>query len=606
MVVQGGVHVVRGSAAVNEQGRVQPSNGTLVDFRELPPEHRKEIELRMAFIEALRAGHVTRGDRRRVGVVVDSTAKRLGLARAPSASSVMDWVRRFEQSECSPIALLSLKKLRRHERRLHETVEKIVAQTLRSEYFTRSRLSLRHAHDCIRTELARRVKAGDLAKAEATVSYATLHRRTRDVDAYHRIASREGDSRARMVCRTAIDGGSASYPMQRVEVDHTVLDWVVVCDRTGLPLGRPTLTVAVDAFSGYLVGFYLSFYGPGVTSVAGVLRNTFEAKDELTSPLKLEHRWLSHGLADEWLLDNGLEFHADVFKNMSWALGIDMTYCRVRTPWLKPHVERFFGNFKWLTLNAGRVHKPKSNVVNPDPYKGASISFTDLVKGLTMFVVDVYPFAVNERKLARPYDLFLEGIERCPPAAYPGSPESLRLISGLSKRLTVDQGGVTLMGLPYGGTELLALRRTHGRSFKTLCKWDPNDMSALFVQDPMDQSKWITASCTWRDYAEGLSWNQHNLIRAFKRKELSDGDSQDLLWQARTRLHEHWMDSSRPKKRADSLLAGRFAGLTSSKVLAGEQAGLPSRPDPAPILVEATPTAEHAIPDFEVFEMEGL
>ena len=78
-------------------------------------------------------------------------------------------------------------------------------------------------------------------------------------------------------------------------------------------------------------------------------RNTIESKDEMTAGINLTNRWLSHGLADEWLLDNGPEFHAEVFKAMCWELGIDMTYCRVRTPWLKPHVERVFANFQWLT-----------------------------------------------------------------------------------------------------------------------------------------------------------------------------------------------------------------------------------------------------------------
>jgi putative transposase len=605
VVVQGGMHAVAGTGTAAKDQNGQAGIEPLIDFRELPAAYRQDIELKLEFLTALRAGHVSRGDRARVASIIASTARRLNLARPPSASTVMAWARRYEGSDCSAFSLVSLKKLRRHDRRLPPLVEKLVADTLRAEYFNRSRLSLRHAHDCIRRELALQVKNGNLRESDATVSYATLHRRTRDVDAYHRISSREGDSRARMVCRTAIEGGSAAYPLQRVEVDHTVLDWVVVCDRTGLPLGRPTLTVAVDAFSGYLLGFYLSFYGAGVTSVVGVLQNSIEAKDELTAGLKLQHRWMSHGLADEWLLDNGLEFHARVFKAMCWELGIDMTYCRVRTPWLKPHVERFFGNFKWLTLSAGRVHKPKTNVVNPDPYKAAAISFSDLVKGLTTFVVDVYPFQVNARKLARPYDLFCEGMERCPPACYPGSRENLRLISALSTRLTVSQGGVDLRGLPYGGTELLAMRRLHGKSFKTLCKWDPNDMSSLFVQDPQDPTKWITATCTWRDYADGLSWNQHNLIRAFKRKELSEGDSEELLWQARMRLHDHWMNSSRPRSREDSLLAGRFAGLTSSKVLAGEAASPGRQASPPPTLVEDTPALEQVVPDFDAFDFGG-
>lgn len=51
------------------------------------------------------------------------------------------------------------------------------------------------------------------------------------------------------------------------------------------------------------------------------------------------------------------------------------------------------------------------------------------------------------------------------------------MISGLSKQLTVHQGGVDLLGLPYGGPELLPLRKRYGGNFKAFCKWDPDDLS---------------------------------------------------------------------------------------------------------------------------------
>ncbi len=599
-IVQGAIAATAGSQT--KEAADDKAIFALTDLGELPEKLKKQIELRRAFLIALQAGHISRGDRRRMTPVIADTAKRLGLAKAPAPSTVMDWARRFSTSDCNPLSLVSLKSVGRRGRRLPDSVEAVISTTLRDQYFTRARLPLRHAHDCIRRELKTLVRDGKLEAGEARVSYATLQRRTQDVDAYQRISSREGDARARHECRMAIDGASASYPLQRVEVDHTVLDWVVVCDRTGLPLGRPTLSDAVDAYSGYLLGFYLSFYGTGVTSVTGVLRNTIESKDEMTAGINLTNRWLSHGLADEWLLDNGPEFHAEVFKAMCWELGIDMTYCRVRTPWLKPHVERFFANFQWLTLTAGRVRKKKTNVVDPDPYKEASISFRDLSNGLTKFFVDVYPFQVNQRKLARPYDLFSEGLERCPPASFPGNLESLKLITGLSAKLTVNQS-LNLRGLPYGGTELLALRHEMNTAFKTSCKWDPNDMSKLYVQHPTDQKKWVTAFCTWTEYAEGLSWNQHNLIRAFKRKELGKGDSEELLWRARMSLHDHWLDSTRPRKRSDGLQAGRFSGRTSDKTFSGDDAVLSRQPSVTPAIARTSTLEEQVIPEYEAFDV---
>ena len=391
--------------------------------------------------------------------------------------------------------------------------------------------------------------------------------------------------------------------MQRVEIDHTVLDWVVICDRTGLPLGRPVLTIAVDAHSSYIVGFYLSFYGPGVTSVTGVLRNSIELKDEMIAPLGLKNRWLSHGLADEFVLDNGLEFHAKVFKAICWHLGIDMTYCRVRTPWLKPHVERVFADLNWLTLARGRVRKTVANAVKIDPYKDACVTFSDLVKGLAMFVVDVHPMQINQRKLARPYDLFAEGIERRPPAAYPADQESLRLISGMSKQLTVDQGGVNLLGLPYGGPELRDVMNRVGGKFKTQCRWDPDDLANIWIQDPQSAMTWHTVPCRWMDYANGLSWNQHRLIRSYRRQDLKARGAEEQLAEARLRLHDYWMDVSRPRRKGESLLAARVAGFTSSRVLAGESpASLISRTQMPVSVVEVSEPVD--VPLFESADME--
>ncbi len=574
-----------------------------VDLTSIPPEWVVQIERRLKYIKGLQAAHVTRGQRKRVAAAVATTAQRLSDPKPPSPSAVMEWARKYQTSDCNPMALLDLNQVARRPRRLPLLVEETISSTLRAEYFTKKRHTLRHAHDCVRLALRKLVKSGAIEERHTDVSYTTLQRRVADTDRYRRISLREGEGRARMACRTSMDGGVADYPLQRVELDHTILNWVVVCDRTGLPLGRPVLTVAIDAHSGYIVGFYLSFYGPGVTSVTGVLKNSFLPKDDLIRGFDLKNPWLSHGLADEWVLDNGMEFHSKIFKAICWELKIDMTYCRVRTPWLKPHVERFFADLNWLTLARGRVDKVVANVVRMDPYKDACITFSDLVRGLTQFIVDVHPFQINERKIARPFDLFMEGMERCPPANFPVDPEKLRLISGMSKQLTIDQGGTNLVGLPYGGAELKPLRDRYGKSFKTECRWDPDDMSKLFVRDPDERTVWLESPCRWTSYASDLSWNQHRLIRSFNRKALKAKDAEEYLLQARMRLHEMWLDVTRPKRRKESLMAGRASGETSTRHFAGQPVQGP--PATASRIVVAEDAAEMClVTELEAFDLE--
>ena len=88
---------------------------------------------------------------------------------------------------------------------------------------------------------------------------------------------------------------------------------------------------------------------------------------------------------------------------------------------MKPQVERFFGTLNYLTLVRGRVSKTVANIVRIDPYKDAAINFSDLVKGLLMFFVDVYAQNPNWRKMGTPSELYSEGIARCPPAVFPGN-----------------------------------------------------------------------------------------------------------------------------------------------------------------------------------------
>jgi putative transposase len=440
------------------------------DLSTLPQKQREQIELRLGFVRALLRHRVSRGQRHKVAQVIAKHAAVVGLKELPSASAVMEWSRRFQTSSNNPLSLLSKNGTRKTKKRVLQAVEELIWQSLKKHYFNKEHHSAKYAFEQLKIEFNKAVKAGKIDHAEANVTYPTLCRRINEVDLYHRVASRDGVARARMVCRTAFPGGVPTYPYQRVEIDHTPLNWVVLCERTGLPLGRPTLTTAIDGFSGYVLGLYLSFYGPGATSLSGVLRSALQPKDEVIKLLGLSNPWYGDGLPDDAWVDNGLEFHSYVFKMIAMSLGFDITYCRVRTPWLKPRVERFFGTLNTLTLAGGRVSKVVANVARIDPYKDAVITFCDLVAGLLKFVVDVHPWEPNWRKMATPMELFLEGMEHAPPAIFPGSLHQLKLASGMSKQLNFTQGGIELHGLPFGSYSFKDIARQWGTGFKLLCK----------------------------------------------------------------------------------------------------------------------------------------
>jgi len=580
----------------------------MVSLDSLKTAHVTDLKRKMAYVVAVRQAHLSRGMRRAIERLVLQVAQRRHDVKPPTASTVMGWLRLYENSQQTPQALVTGNAQRAWRSKLHPEMDRVVTESIRKFYLTRDKLSLRHTLAMAKREAKPLVAAGKLTEADTQISLSTLSRRVQALDRHSVITAREGPARARMVCRTTMDGPTAQYPLDVVEVDHTPLNWVVICDRTGLPLGRPLLTIMIDAYSGYVLGLYVSFYGPGLSSVSGVVRSALMPKADMVAGVALEHDWLAEGIPDQILLDNGLEFHSPVFQRIGWELGSSFTYCRVRTPWLKPHVERFFGTLDNLTLARGRVHKRVANVVNINPDEDAAIMFSAFVRGLVMYVVDFHPFQINERKLARPYDLMQEGLVRVPPARFPHDMQRLRMVSALSKQLMVHQGGVDLHGLPFGGAELLPMRQEHGKRFKAWVKWDPDDLSQVWIQNPRDE-QWVASPCRWGQYANGLSWNQHLQIRKFARQEFKNNGAYEYLEKARLRLHDHWQESVSWKTRADQKLAARYSGATSARVLGGstdiERPPSPSPPPPNVEPISAEQIQKHPpinLDDFDVVD----
>ncbi|MGJ4748505.1 integrase catalytic domain-containing protein, partial [Leptospira sp. SA-E8] len=332
-----------------------------------------------------------------------------------STSAIVNWYRDFEISGCNAASMVTGNLHKQRRREISTKVEEAMEWALKNFYLNRGRLSLTYTHERLRSKLKEMEDNGEIGSQETKVSLATLQRRKEELDPYTVNAKRYGIPYANQKFRYTIQGTDVPRAMARLEVDHTKLNWVVVCDRTGLPLGRPTLTVVVCSYSGYIVGLYLSFNNAGLTSVVNVLKNSIRPKGDLSEAAGTKNPWISWGVGDTYLLDNGMEFHSKNFQSIAWEIGCDIEYCRVRFPWMKPHVERFMLELDYLTLTSGRIFKPDPNILSIDPKKDAITTLDKLCKGLILFVVDQHAFTPNRRTLECPYDRYAESVERTPP-----------------------------------------------------------------------------------------------------------------------------------------------------------------------------------------------
>lgn len=110
------------------------------------------------------------------------------------------------------------------------------------------------------------------------VSHETVRQVALGVDRYAVMRKRFGRQAADIKRKPRAAGVVTTRPLERVELDHFLCDVHLVCEKTGKRLGRPWLTLAVDHYSGMVLGYHLTFAPPSAASVLAALRHAILPK----------------------------------------------------------------------------------------------------------------------------------------------------------------------------------------------------------------------------------------------------------------------------------------------------------------------------------------
>ncbi|HHP9729890.1 TPA: hypothetical protein ACSJ8B_003861 [Escherichia coli] len=76
------------------------------------------------------------------------------------------------------------------------------------------------------------------------------------------IRRREGQDAARDLQGVGGEPPAVTAPLEQVQIDHTVIDLIVVDDRDRQPIGRPYLTLAIDVFTRCVLGMVVTLEAP--------------------------------------------------------------------------------------------------------------------------------------------------------------------------------------------------------------------------------------------------------------------------------------------------------------------------------------------------------
>ncbi|MGY8870583.1 MAG: Mu transposase C-terminal domain-containing protein [Pseudomonadales bacterium] len=357
--------------------------------------------------------------------------------------------------------------------------------------------------------------------------------------------------------------------MERVEIDHTPLDLILLDDELNIPLGRPYLTLLIDSYSRCVVGFYLGYREPSYDSVCKALLNACLDKNYVKKQFShIKHDWECSGKIETLVVDNGAEFWSKNLDQVCRVVVSDIQYNPVAHPWLKPLVERFFGtvNKKLLVSIPGKTFSKIDDLKDYNPKKDAVMRFSAFMDVFYKWIIDVYHYTPNARETHIPYLSWQRGVAEFPPAQYTGkTAERLIIELGQTFELILRKGGLHLKGIRYENDELVEYRRstpfpTGKKNLKLLVKLNPMDMSCIYVY-LKDQDRYIKVPSVDPDnYTQGLTLLQHQTNKRLVRYQTRRHVDMESLAEARQyieqRVQEEVDNIQRRPKRPNKSISG--------------------------------------------------
>lgn len=190
-------------------------------------------------------------------------------------------------------------------------------------------------------------------------------------------------------------------PFEIGHVDHTQLDVEVVSSHTGRPLGRPWMTILIDAFSRRGFAVYLTFDEPSYRSCMMALRLCVRRHGRLPQIL---------------VIDGGPEFQSTYFETLLARYEVIKKTRPPAQARFGSVCERLFG-----TTNTQFVHNLRGNTqitrnvrqvtksVNPE--KHAVWTLDALEQRLSEYIFEIYDTAVHPALGLSPSEAFTRGME---------------------------------------------------------------------------------------------------------------------------------------------------------------------------------------------------
>lgn len=404
--------------------------------------------------------------------IATEAAKALGISR----SLLYRLVARF-RAEPQLSSLLPGKPGRKREpHRLPKARERLIVETIEDVYLQRERPRV--------ADLMRVVNARCHAAGLAAPDYRTVKRRIADIDLRTLTARREGARAAReRFGPVQTSSLNPEHPLALVQIDHTMVDVMVVDERDRLSVGRPWVTLALDVATRVVLGFSVSLDPPSTVSVALVLTHAVLPKDVWLADRELEVPWPMFGMPRILHVDNGKEFHSDALARAARQHGIQLEFRPRARPHFGGHIERLIGRMMGAVhLLPGSTSGNTEEKGDYDAERCAVMTLLELERWLALEIGGVYHHSVHSALGTTPLAAWHDGLRHRPqPVRDPIDRQTFFLDFLPGQRRVVRRDGIQLFWLHYWDN---VLSPWAGRSrSRTLVKYNPRDLSRIYLRD---------------------------------------------------------------------------------------------------------------------------
>lgn len=406
-----------------------------------------------------------------------------------STATLYEWIRAYNEAGQISALIPQKRGRKRGQTGLDPAMEKIIETAIKEIYLSKQRQKPQDVVD----HVAYLCRTAGIRPPHAN----TVRNRLKELRPGKVLKARGMGDKARNLFAPIMGNfPGADFPLAVVQIDHTEADIIVVEEITRLPMGRPTITLAIDVFSRMVMGCYVSMEKPSAVAAGMCLARAMMPKNEYLTVLEVPGDWPVWGKIGSVHCDNAKEFRGAMLSKACQQYGIDLQMRPVKVPHYGGHIERLMGT------SAGEFRKlPGATFSSPKERKGydsekeSALTLKEFEQRLVDFIVNVY----HQRRHSelnvpprRQWEIGLLGDTFQPGKGIPeipGDPRRLRLDFLPFIERTVQPYGIVVDDIFYYHEVLNPwinardpYRSKEKRKF--IIRRDPRDISVVYFYDP--------------------------------------------------------------------------------------------------------------------------